>query len=322
MRKHRNHERKEHVDLVEQARLKLIPSKYPIEFAAICKLGPFKEENKKHDKKDNKKDHDKDSRDDDEKAERRNRVERKDLLDYLKLELADIVTVYKRRLSDKGLYFTNIDECIRLANTSASDLRSIVDRLAKLDGSHIETLWAVASEIDPNGFTQRDCIELLNQLSSMMHTMRVLTVALPFATGVSGNKRGQGRPPKPYFEAAMEMISLWEIVTAESKPPPYNPDVFFIEAVKTAKKEVKKGEPDIVASKDSIEFCRLVFRMIDPNITLPQVRTAINNARRAREMWLQFLDDASSSRSKESLALRYCRFLQKRLEEKKRRVKK
>ena len=174
-------------------------------------------------------------------------------------------------------------------------------------------------EIDPNGFTQRDYIELLNQLSSMIHTMRVLTVALPIATGVSGNKRGQGRPPHPYFAAAMEMISLWEIVTAESKPPPYNPDVFYIEAVKTAKKETKKGEADIVGSKVSIEFCRLVFRMIDPNITLPQVRTAINNARRAREMWLQFLDKASSSRSKESLALRYCRFLQKQPQERKRR---
>jgi hypothetical protein len=70
MRKHRNHEQTEQVDLVEQARLELIPTKYPIEFAAICKLGPFKEQNKKHDKKDNNKEHDKDSREDDEEAER------------------------------------------------------------------------------------------------------------------------------------------------------------------------------------------------------------------------------------------------------------
>jgi hypothetical protein len=302
----------EQPDLVEQARLERIPSRYPQEFEAICNLRTFKKQDQREDGQDD----NKEGRKDDEE------VKRKDLLDYLKLELDDIVTKYKRRFSDNGHYFANIAECIRFAQAAPDYLQAVCDRLAKLDGTHIETLWTMASEIDPNEFAERDYMGLLNQLSSMIHTMKLLTVALPFATGVSGNKRGQGRPPKRYFEAAMEMILLWEIVTAESKPPPYNPDVFFIEAVKTAKKEVKKGEPDIVASKDSVEFCRLVFRMIDPNITLPQVRTAINNARKAREMWLQFLDSASSSRSKESLALRYCRFLQKQPQERKRRVRK
>src|ERR1700730_11424315 len=297
MRKHRNHERKEHVDLVEQARLKLIPSKYPIEFAAICKLGPFKEENKKHDKKDNKKDHDKDSRDDYEKAERRNRVERKDLLDYLKLELADIVTVYKRRLSDKGLYFTNIDECIRFANTAASDLQSIVDRLAKLDGTHIETLWGVAVEIDPNEFAQREYMELMKQFSSMIHTLTLLAVALQHATGVSTDKRGRGRPPNRYAQVASELISLWEFVTAKPLPPPYNRDFLPIKPVPTAKKQLQRGEADKVASQDSTQFCRLVFRMIDPNIKLPEVRTAINKALIVRKMFGQFLDNERGSTS-------------------------
>ena len=176
MRKHSN--QIEPPDLVEQARLELIPSTYPKEFEAICNLRPFKKPDQKKDKQND----NKEGRKDDEE------VERKDLLDYVKLELDDIVTTYKRRFSDNGRYFTHIDECIRFADAAAADLEPILDRLAKLDGTHIEILWAVAADIDPNGFAERDYMELLKQLSSTIHAMKLLTVALPFATGVSGRQ--------------------------------------------------------------------------------------------------------------------------------------
>jgi hypothetical protein len=41
----------------------------------------------------------------------------------------------------------------------------------------------------------------------------------------------------------------------------------------------KKGsKEDVEAIQESVEFCRLVFEMIDPKIKLPKIRTAINNA--------------------------------------------
>jgi hypothetical protein len=299
MRKHRNQIGKP--DSVEQARLRDIQSRYPKELTAIGDLHPFKKQDRKY----------------------KNKTENDKLPDHITLEIADIVTTYKRRFSDNGRYFTQIDECIRFADIAARNLESIVDRLGKLDGTHIEALWTVVGEVDPNGFAQREYTELLGQLSSVIHAMKVLTAALPLATGVSGKKQGRGRPPKPYFEAAGEMIRLWESITAEPKAPPYNPDIFWISLTPTAKKRVNKDEPDIVASQQSTEFCRLVFRMIDPNITLPQVRTAINKARKVREMWWQVLDGESGSSSKERVALRFGRYLQERsLKERKGQVKK
>src|ERR1700730_18438345 len=223
-------------DLVDQIRLNLIPSMYPKEFDAICKLHSIRQ--------------------------------RQDLLDHLKLGLDEIVVKYRRRHSDAH-YFTRIEECIRFTNDAAANLQNVVDRLGKLEGSHIERLWGAAHDIDSNGFSKADFMALVNQLLSMNQTMSLLAVALSVATGVAADeKRGRGRPANPYSEVAWELIELWEFITAEPKPLPYNPDVFWIKPVPTAKKQVNKGVPDAVASQESTEFCRLVFRMMDTKITM------------------------------------------------------
>src|ERR1700730_1011195 len=104
----------EQPDLVEQARLERIPSRYPQEFEAICNLRTFKKQDQREDGQDD----NKERRKDDEE------VKRKDLLDYLKLELDDIVTKYKRRFSDNGHYFANIAECIRFAQAAPDYLQA------------------------------------------------------------------------------------------------------------------------------------------------------------------------------------------------------
>jgi hypothetical protein len=273
-------------DLVDQIRLNRIPSLYPKEFEAICKLRSLRE--------------------------------RQDMLDHLKLELEQIVIQYRRRYSDAH-YFTRIEECVRFTNSAAANLANVVDRLGKLDGTHIETLWRAAHEIDSNGFSKADFMALLDQVKSMSQTLNLLAVALTVATGVAaGDKRDRGRPANPYSEVARELIELWEFITAEQRPPPYNPDVLWIKPVPTAKKQVKKGESDTHASQESTEFCRLVLRMIDPNITLPQVRTVVNNARQDRKVWVEFLQSTMGTKSKEMLWLRYARFLQRKRDEQKR----
>jgi hypothetical protein len=275
-------------DLVDR-RLKRIQSMYPREFDAICKL--------------------------------RSLGQRQDMLDHLKLELEEIVTKYRRRYADAN-YFRHIEECVRFTKSAATNLEDVADRLVKLDGTHIETLWRAAHEIDSNGFSKADFRALLDQVASMSQTLNLLALALTLATGVAaGDKKGRGRPANPYSEVAGELIKLWEFITAEQKPP-YNPDVLWIKPVPTAKKQVKKGEPDTHASQESTEFCRLVLRMIDPNITLPKVRTVANNARQDRKVWVEFLQSTKGTKSKEMLWLRYARFLQRKKDEQKRRVRK
>jgi hypothetical protein len=273
-------------DLVDQIRLNRIPSMYPKEFEAICKLHSIRK--------------------------------RQDMLDHLKLGLEEIVIKYRRRYSDAH-YFTRIEECARFANAAATNLENVADRVVKLDGTHIETLWRAAHEIDSNGFSKADFMALLDQVKSMSQTLNLLAVALTVATGVAaGDKRDRGRPANPYSEVARELIELWEFITAEQRPPPYNPDVLWIKPVPTAKKQVKKRESDTHASQESTEFCRLVLRMIDPNITLPKVRTIVNNARQDRKVWLEFLLSTMGTKSKEMLWLGYARLLQRKRDEQKR----
>jgi hypothetical protein len=275
MSRHTNYEHEgQPRELVDQIRLNRIPSLYPKEFDSICKLRSLRE--------------------------------RPDILDHLKLELDEIVTQYRRRYSDAH-YFTRIEECIRFTNAAAADLENVVDRLFKLDGGHIEMLWRAAREIDSDGFSKADFRELVNQLVSMSQTMKLLTVTITVATGVADNKRGRGRPRNPYSQVAWELIDLWEYAAA--KLGQHNKEISIIKRFPRPKKLVERGVPDTSASQESTEFCRLVFRMIDPNIKLSEVRTAINNALNERDTFRQFLQNRSFSRSNENLVVRYTNFL-------------
>jgi hypothetical protein len=170
-------------DQVDQIRLKHIPSHYPQQFHAISNLRALSE--------------------------------RKDMLDHLKLRLADIVTVYRRRYSTPK-YFTNVKECIEFAQTAKTNLLKVFERLLVLDGAHIIDLWKVAHDIDSTSFSTREYADLVNQLLSTAKSVDLLASALVGATGVSPNKPGRGAPTTPYIPIARELIELWEFVT--SKP--------------------------------------------------------------------------------------------------------
>ena len=224
-------------DQVDEIRLKHIPSQYPKQFQAICNLRALSE--------------------------------REDMLDHLKLRLADIVTVHRRRYSTPE-YFTNIKECIELAKTAHNTLLKVSALLLVLDGDHIMDLWKVAHDIDSTSFSTREYADLVNQLLSTAKSVDLLARALVGATGVSPNKPGRGAPKVPI---ARELIELWEFVT--SKPWRGKQDLWLAQSFPVAK---KGSEEDVEAIQEPAEFCRLVFDMIDPKIKLPKIRTAINNA--------------------------------------------
>jgi hypothetical protein len=227
-------------DQVDQTRLKYIPSHYPQQFHAIRKLRALSD--------------------------------RTDMLDHLKLRLADIVTVYRRRYSTPK-YFTNIKECIELAQTAKNNLLKVSAHLHVLDGDHIRDLWKAAHDVESTSFSTREYVGLVDQLLSTAKSVDLLARALVLATGVSPNKRGRGAPASPYTPIAREIIELWEFVTSE----PYRgkQDLWLAQSFPVAKKGSKE---DAEAIQESAEFCRLVFEMIDPKIRLPKIRTAINNS--------------------------------------------
>jgi hypothetical protein len=226
-------------DQVDEIRLKLIPSQYPKQFQAVRNLRALSE--------------------------------RKDMLDHLKLRLADIVTVYRRRYSAPK-YFTNIKECIELAKTANNTLLKVSAHLHVLDGDHIMDLWKAAHDIDSTSFSTRERADLVDQLLSTAKSVNLLARALVGATGVSPNKPGRGAPATPYIPIARELIELWEFVTSK---PWRGKDLWLAQSFPVAK---KGSEEDVEAIQEPAEFCRLVFEMIDPKIKLPKIRTAINNA--------------------------------------------
>ena len=195
--------------------------------------------------------------------------ERKDMLDHLKLRLDEIVTVHRRRYSTPE-YFTNIKECIKLAKTANNTLLEVFAHLLVLDGDHIMGLWKAAHDIDSTSFSTREYADLVDQLLSTAKSVDLLARALVGATGVSPNKPARGAPKIPI---ARELIELWEFVT--SKPWRGKQDLWLAQSFPVAK---KGSEEDVEAIQEPVEFCRLVFEMIDPKIKLPKIRTAINNA--------------------------------------------
>jgi hypothetical protein len=226
-------------DEVDEIRLKRISSQYPKQFQAICNLRALSE--------------------------------RDDMLDHLKLRLAEIVTVHCRRYCTPK-YFTNIRECIELSQTANNNLLKVSAHLLILDGDHIMDLWKAAHDIDSTSFSTREYGGLVEQLLSTAKSVDLLARAIVLATGVSPNKPGRGAPTSPYTPIARELIELWEFVTSK---PWRGKDLWLAQSFPVAK---KGSEEDVEAIQEPAEFCRLVFEMIDPKIKLPKIRTAINNA--------------------------------------------
>jgi hypothetical protein len=196
------------------------------------------------------------------------------------LELANIVSRYSPRFCNKD-YFAGIERSIQSINAATEALEAALDDLILLDSDHLETVKVAAKWIDQKRFA-KDAV-LMTDLFEIIQKMRVLSAAVKIGTGVSAAKKSQGRPPSPYVQAAFELIWLWERITeVRLNPLP----LVQLGHFPTAKKEIKENEErEIQATQESTEFCRLAFRMINPNIKLKEVRTAINNALSGRE-WM------------------------------------
>jgi hypothetical protein len=190
-----------------------------------------------------------------------------------------------------------------LSDSAARTLEAIFERFITLDTEHIDTVLAVCSELHRESFS--------GHIRELLLTVEILGTAVALATGVPKVAPKPGRPRSRYVEPAMELISLWQFMTAEQMQPPFNVNIWIAKPVPTAKKQVKRGEQDMEASQESTEFCRLAFRMIDPEIKLAQVRTAINNARKCQDQWSEFLESTKGARGKEGLLMRWTRFVQK-----------
>jgi hypothetical protein len=160
------------------------------------------------------------------------------------------------------------------------------------DPDQMKLILKAANIIEPAMF-QKQSVDMpmspvfIMWLAAMIRTMNVIKQAIPVATGLSG-KKGKGRPPSRYVQAALELIMLWESILLDAAPEPKPPYLAkIVRWVPTAKKKIAGGKDGPEATQVSTEFCRLALRMIDPKIKLRQVLTAINNARKERQ-WFFF----------------------------------
>ena len=196
-------------------------------------------------------------------------------------ELSDIVFRYRRRFADTN-YSVRIESCIKAAESAQEALRTLFENFIGLDLYHRETVMTVATVLDPQRFpTMKQRLAIIqNELYELIHKLNVICPALKVATGVSG-VRTRGRPCSPYIQVTMEVMELWERI---AKIP--------LGSFPAAKNKTVRGKHEqLEAAQVSTEFCRLVFSMIKPEIKLKEVRTAINDARKATNWILQRLTE-------------------------------
>lgn len=149
----------------------------------------------------------------------------------------------------------------------------IIDLVKKgiqgLDIAQLKSSLNLANQLLPGFFPEGpgDFAELMHRFQAML---LVLSLALTLATGVSQLPRKRGRRTSEHVLPAIELIQLWEHVTAERLQE--GVQVRRIEPVPTPKKD--KG----TIGQSSTEFVRIALQMISPGITDSQVFTAIKHA--------------------------------------------
>src|SRR6185503_16435053 len=125
-------------------------------------------------------------------------------------------------------------------------------------------------------------LRMLNDFKALMLTLHA---AIILGTGISGVSKGKGRPPSPYVEPALELIQVWESLTAtryaEDSP------LWLMKRVPTPKKleisEPKGKDQKYLTKQPSTEFILIALRMIDPKIKDAEVFTAIKKALAERD---------------------------------------
>ena len=150
-----------------------------------------------------------------------------------------------------------------------------MDGLAKMDIEQLQMVVVIASEIFPQPLEKRDVRAFLRLLHDFQALMLTLHAAIKLGTGISELPKSKGRPSSPYVQPALELIQVWESLTAT----PYCEDspLEVIKRVPTPKRlEVKDRK--YLTKQPSTEFILIALRMINPKIKDAEVFTAIKNA--------------------------------------------
>lgn len=235
--------------------------RHPNEINAICELAPLRKQNA--------------------------------WVDPLLLNLFNIVATYGRRLSDDEDYSGLVLQSIRSAEAAAQNFDSVVDGIMKMDITHIRQILFFAQRLHPEFFGKNGVMDFYRALNEFNSMMAALSAAIKLGTGTFDRPRGRGRPPSPYTRPALELIELWEFITAEK---PSLSTGWMIKKVPTPKKldiERPKGGNHVETKQSSTEFIRLSLRMIKPEISDSEVFTAIKKALKVRDEGRRFFERAS-----------------------------
>jgi len=171
-------------------------------------------------------------------------------VDRLLLELFNIVAIYGRRLSDSEDYSGRVLQSIRSAAVAAQNFGSVVDGIMKMDIRHVEQILLFAQKIHPQRFAERGVLDFYRTLNETHVIIEVLAGAMKVATGTSDRPRGRGRPTSPYTRPALELIELWEFITAEK--PSWSTG-WIIKKVPTPKKlDIERPKGGIMSKRSSL----------------------------------------------------------------------
>ena len=211
------------------------------------------------------------------------------LVDDLLLTLGKIVVFARRRLDEQ--HIARVEQAIRSSNDVAANIAQVMNGLAKLDIEQLRMVLVIAREMVPQRFGKRDMSAVFRLLNDCQALMLVLPAAIKLGTGISGLPKGKGRQSSRYVQPALELIDVWEFLTATR----YREDspLEVIKRVPTPKRLEASGpkgkDQKYLTKQPSTEFISIALHMINPNIRDAEVFTAIKNALRERDGLYDFV---------------------------------
>ena len=188
--------------------------------------------------------------------------------------------IYRNRTLADSSTKQAVSLTIQSADRAAETVELVKRGIQGLDIGQLRPILNLANQLLPGYFPEGpgDLVELMRRFQAMF---LFLSLALTLATGVSQLPRGKGRPTSEHVLAAIELIQLWEHVTAERSQE--GPQILRIKQVPTPKKN------EGIVDQSSTEFVRITLQMISPGITDSQVFTAIKHALQTQREFYELL---------------------------------
>jgi hypothetical protein len=188
--------------------------------------------------------------------------------------------IYRNRTLADSSTKQAVSRTIQSADQAVETIELVRSGIQGLDIEQLKPILNLANQLLPGYFPEGpgDLVELMRRWQAML---LILTLALTLATGVFQRPQGRGRPTSEHVLAAIELIQLWEHVTAERSQE--GPQVRRIKPVPTPKKN------EGIIDQSSTEFVRITLQMISPGITDSQVFTAIKHALQTQREFYELL---------------------------------